>query len=301
MHSPIAHTPRSAAECRRKSRIRSLAVVLATGLTALSWNAGTYAQGVDPKEGRELFGQPSAKPRKKDGKAPDPKTAWTILIEAFRGEEGQRRAEQTLARIQTEGNLRDAYLERRGETWVIAYGRYVSPEDPAALADLERIKGIRIGEGLPYAAARLTPPLLAGTIPEYDLRNAKKHFGPDAAYTLQIGVYSREDKKLPSPAELTDIRRAAEEAAITLRREGDQAFYYHGPMRSTVTVGLFTEDDYDANQQSARLKQVRERYPYNLLNGKGIRRKMTMTTPSGQKTQVERIDPSMLVRVPEGE
>jgi len=84
-----------------------------------------------------------------------------------------------------------------------------------------------------------------------------------------------------------------------LRAEGDQAFYYHAPYRSMVTVGVFGESDFDATTtppiESRRLRQTREKFPHNLLNGKGIRE--TITNSAGQR--VTRLQPSSLVAIPE--
>ena len=61
-------------------------------------------------------------------------------------------------------------------------------------------------------------------------------------------------------------------AAAALREDGDRAFYYHGPHRSMVTVGLFTFDDDFIQEGKQRaygpgIEELREKYPYNLVNG----------------------------------
>jgi hypothetical protein len=230
---------------------------------------------------------------------------WTIVIVAFVGEGQAESAQLGLAKVQTEAGLRDAYLERRDKATVIAYGHYPSPDDGAAQADLDRIRTLKVDGGTPFAAALLTPPSpehLAGSLPELDLRNAKKLYGADKAlYTLQVAIYGRPDRSPATDAEIGEYRKAAEEAAVLLRRDGELAFYYHAPERSMVTVGVFGPEDYDPRnrpgQESYPLILARERNPLNLLNGKGIRERIPGA--QGDSEKAYRLQPSMLVAVPE--
>jgi hypothetical protein len=157
----------------------------------------------------------------------------------------------------------------------------------------------------PFSGAFLAPPTeIHGTMPEFDLSNAKKLNGDWVLYTLQVGVYSREDQKAATPAEMAEFRKTAEEAVVQLRREGEQAFYSHGPNRSMVTIGLFGTEDFDATSkfESPALRALRKRFPYNLQNGMGIKQRFTVTDPkTGQQMKKERIQPSGLVQVPDSE
>lgn len=251
-------------------------------------------------EGQQLFGPGKAK------SAPGQAPTWSIVIVAFRGDDRDAAAAKGLAKVKQETWLTDAYLERRGEASVVAYGHYDDPASKQARGDLERIKNMEVvvngAKTRPLSLAFLAPPeQISGTIPEYDLRNARKQ-DPDALYTLQIGVYSREDGKSASAAEQAEFRKTAEQAVVQLRHEGEMAFYYHGPHRSMVTVGLLGKDDFDPQApgvESAALKALRARYPYNLLNGMGIRRTTTMTNEA-TKAQVkkQKLESSALVGVP---
>ena len=223
---------------------------------------------------------------------------WTIVIAGFDKVTEVPLANAALARVRAQAGLEAAFLEERGKAVVVAYGKYPSLDAPAARADLERIRGLAVDGGTPFAGAMLAPPVfdaLPGTIPEYDLRNAKAQAGADkAAYTLQVGVYCRLDDQEPSPKELAEFRKAAEKAAVEMRRQGETAFYFHGPRRSMVTVGLFGVDDYDLRQSRLRspaIARLMERFPHNLVNGAGVKRKR-----SGQAEAV--MDPSFVVAVP---
>jgi hypothetical protein len=221
---------------------------------------------------------------------------WSIVLFTFSRETDAAKASETLAQVRSSG-LPEARLEERGPALVIAYGEYPSADSRAAKADLERVKAILINGGTPFIGAVLSPPpyeALPGTIPEYDLRNVPMRFGKDALYTLQVGVYCRVDDQEPTAKELGEFREAAERAVVELRRQGETAFYYHGPRRSSVTVGVFFEKDYnvrDPRTQSPVLVALRAKYPYNLANGAGLQR-----TQRGSERAV--MDPSFIVNIP---
>lgn len=186
---------------------------------------------------------------------------------------------------------------------MIAFGHYQSPDDPQARADLKKIRAIAVDGGFPFADAFLAPPsgeILRGANTEFDLRNARKnHGGKRAAYTLQVGAYARPDRKAPTPDELKEFRQAAEKAAAELRREGELAFYYHGPNSSSVTVGVFSAEDIDPKSPTGvppALKDARAKHPNHLLNGKGVNEK-TGVGPDGRP--VFRPQASMIVAVPD--
>lgn len=254
------------------------------------------------REGEAIFASPSARPGGTQAPAPGSE-AWSIVIAALEGEGAEAAARNLLAEIRARAGLTGAFVEARGNRYVVAYGSYSGPADRAAQTDLERIKAIEIDGVRPFLLAQLAPPIRAGTIPEYDLRNTRRLHGTWALYSLQVGVYSREDGRPPAADEMREFRRLAEEAVSQLRREGEEAFYYHGPNRSMVTIGLFGVDDFDPQSpggaQSPRLTALRERYPHNLLNGRGIRERREVTTAAGRPAVVQRLQPSFLVQIPD--
>ncbi|MFM9996427.1 MAG: hypothetical protein ACKVU4_11585 [Phycisphaerales bacterium] len=286
-----------------------LAATAALGAALGCGASGPRAAGGDrAAQGREVFGGAPANaaaggaPRAGGGVSDE---SWTILIEAFRGDDAEARARQLLDDVRSRGGLGEAYFERRGETTIVGVGRFSGPDDRRARAELERVKGITIGGARPFASARLMPPVVSGGTPEHDLRNARKFNGDWGAYTLQVGVYSREDGGVATAKEVAEFRRYAEDAAAKLRAEGELAFYFHGPSRSMVTIGVFARDEFDATasppSESPAIGALKKRFPHNLQNGRGIRRRLTLTAESGERTQIERIDPSALVMIPDSE
>ncbi|MCC6320957.1 MAG: hypothetical protein IT438_05905 [Phycisphaerales bacterium] len=224
---------------------------------------------------REVFGPAGSKPDATTSAA-DKSTGWTIVLAVFRGEEQGKLAELGAHKVQTEGRLPGAFVEKRGGATVVAYGRYDSSDAESVKEELKRIQQMEIGGQRPYEYAMLAPPLDKadpGTLPQYNLLQAHVRYGESALYTLQVGVYGRDDINQPKEADLKEVRRAAEQAALKLRQEGEEAFYYHGPRRSMVTVGVFDNKDFDPSAptfKSARLREAMKRHPNNLYNGAGI-------------------------------
>ena len=240
---------------------------------------------ISAEEGQDLFGGDS------DSISAD--DAWTIVLAAFRGEEAAQGAQFALARVVDEGRLKSARVERRGEAYLLTYGRFDGPSDPRVAAELKRVQELEMRGIKPFERALLTPPEPAGgRVPEYDLSQARAFYGSGYVYTLQIGVYGRDDGRPPSDSDRAEARRAAEEAVAVLRSEGEQAFYYHGPNFSSVTVGLFREDEVDpqTGMRSAPFYGLQAKFPYNLLNG--AQRTVRL---SGSRAQPQR---SALVAIP---
>lgn len=259
--------------------------------------AGAVAQSSVPRKpkddaakrretGRELFGPSSG-----EGAANEPgksDAGWCIVLEVHSGEGALARAQERLAPISIDVGRNDVYLRQTERGAAIVAGRYTAPDSAEARADLAAVRERVVSGKKPFSQAFLAPPPESsdpGKIPELNLEAAKVMFGPKAQYTLQIGVYEAEKRDV--------AKRAAEEGALRLRRDGELAFYYHGPQRSMVTVGVFHDRDFDASlrPKDAGLIGVQQRYPLNLLNGQ---------YPIIEKRpgQPERPQPSMLVRIP---
>ena len=261
------------------------------------------------EEGRDVFGRkvllngPSWN-TEQDGSVRVPKglgpDAWTIVLTAASTNDPKQSA-HLLEQVRTVGQLPDAFVMQRNGKPIIAVGGFENPTDTLAKLELERVRSIEIDGVFPYAHAFLAPPsgdLSRGTIPEYDLRNARAQYGSDIKFSLQIAVYGREDAVQASAEERRIFRETAEKAATTLRQSGELAFYYHGQTRSMVTIGVFTENDHRLDRgvviESPRLKALRLRHPKNLQNGRTIVEKVRSTNGGF----IERDQKSFLVSIP---
>lgn len=287
-----------------RDRVFTLLLIplLFSGLQSCA-NSGERPQrdpaAVNLDEGPAVFGKFGAAPGDATGdpsKAPEGAT-WTIVLATFRGQGHAAAAAAALPKIRAYSGLTAAFVETRGQdASLVGLGRFVEPGSSAALAELRRVRAIA-GSGTdgagakPFEGAFFAPPAGAaagasGARPEYNLTRAREQHGKGAFVTLQVGVYERTDLGATSAQDLAEIRAAAEQAAAQLRREGEEAYYYHGPRRSMVTIGAFPEEDV-TQKRSPAAAALRKRHPYNLLNGQGYK--------SGSSGQVRA---SEFVRVP---
>lgn len=231
-------------------------------------------------------------PRKSDAPASQsPAQAapqWTIVLGTFTGPDHQRLATEAAARITAETGLTGLRLELRGKGSVVTVGQFAEPDD-AARRELDRVRALKMNGAAVFAGAFLAPPPAGsdvGLSPRYHLQNAREEFGPAVRYTLQVAVYESPKKE--------EAMRAAEQAAVTLRREGESAYYYHGPQRSMVTIGAFAESEVGVNgaRPSPALEALQRRHPLNLLNGN---RPLVEKRAGSSKTTNQ---PSFLVEIP---
>ncbi len=302
-----------------RSSIRLALIVVACIASAAHAQSDTY------KPGKKTDTAPrAAKPAPKDDTKRDEgkkvfapgatnattRAGWSVVIAGFREDNRRELAEEGLRKFQAASGLTGAFVEDRGSVSVIAYGSFDNPTSKEAKSALEKVRSIEVTlddgrRGRPFAEAYLAPPAEAsGSIPEFDLRNARRT-NPDALYTLQVGRYGRVDTQPPSATEVAEFRKAAEEAVIRLRREGEQAFYFHGPSGSTITIGLFGKEDYspagaDGAQmsQSNAVQALRKRFPYNLVNGAGLKESVKSVDANGRPTKTQSLQTSRMVAVP---
>lgn len=217
---------------------------------------------------------------------------WTISLVPFAGPDAMSNAQKELAAMDQIPGLEDAYIIQRGNRAVVCIGKQPSPSSKEALSLLERVRSIRVGGRQPFETAFYIPPQ-GGAASDLELRSAKRIYGPSARYSLQVGVYGRADRQTPSESEIREARQAAEQAVRELRSQGELAFYSHGTVMSMVTVGVFGDEDIRGGM-SPRLRAVQERFPHNLLNGKGVSQRV-LTTDGVQQMVLQE---SFLVEIP---
>ncbi len=255
----------------------------------VSMDATGQPARVNPGEGREVFApkKPPIPPATAPGDAKSPAStprsdtgpkAWSIVLASFReGTDDEQRsaAERALGKIKTVPGLEGALLGTRPKAVLVLLGAFADPGAADAQALLKRVRETTAEGSKVFANAFFAPPaeeVNLGARPEHNLLTARDQYGRRAAATLQICVYGRRDLDKPGENELAEARRAAEDAAAALRRDGELAFYYHGARMSTVTVGVFSEDELKPGASPA-LDALKKRYPHNLYNGSGIREK----------------------------
>lgn len=218
------------------------------------------------------------------------RSTWAILLGVASGQGADRQAATLAALASKEAGLKDVTVERRGEGFAAIAGAYDEPGSAEAKRDLAKAREFTYQGGKPFEAAIMAAPAkrgAAGSQPEHDLRNARQFAGgARATKTLQVGIYGRTDYRKASADEIAEFRAAAEKAVRAIRAEGLPAFYYHGPERSTVTIGLFESGD------DPRIAQYRKLYPHNMVNGQKT------TTAKASERNIDVAQPSFIVGIP---
>jgi len=196
--------------------------------------------------------------------------SYTILCMTMRGAEGARTVELLAQSLRNVKGLdaKQVRTDSRGDMHRLFYGTYrgvphklTDQFAPPAEAkrDLALIRSLVTGQVQPFLLARIVEmPTPDVGPPEWNLKNAP------GIYTLQI-CYCFDKPDLPNRKEVAvAICRA-------LRKEGEEAWYFHGDRISIVTVGHFGESalirtpDGKVRYSDAviRLQNKREEFKYN--------------------------------------
>lgn len=210
-------------------------------------------------------------------------TQWAIHVLSFKGPARRRHAQSLIDQLKKQANLPDLWMNDDADQVHVYRGRYDDPASTTAQNDLRQTRMVKLDGEPAYQNAQLVPLGPAAAMATADPLDLRQHTG---MYSLQIGYYDE--------AFGPEFRQAAEQAAKTLRGQGDPAFYCHGPTRSMVTIGLFTDADFGRDGAvwiyGPAIKALQEKYPYNLGNGRTLIQKV-----NGQQAGEQQ---SFLVRVP---
>ncbi len=136
------------------------------------------------------------------------------------------------------------------------------------VGDVKKVKSLVIDDLQPFISAFLVPPdtLESGSDSPWSLASVRRQYGPEVRlYTLEVGVYEDPDREV--------ALRAAEEAVEVYRRQNEPAYFYHGPHRSSVTIGVLTEAqvDLEAPGFGPSVRELRLRHPHRAVNGLEVR------------------------------
>lgn len=266
----------SAQEAADRARIRGEASRVFADNRAFD-NADTARVFADPAEAGEA---PMTQPLSIDGsgapattgarapitteRTPSPGSdpdGWSIVLERIGGPSHAERARERASVIARALGRSDVRARTVGSGSAVVLGGYNGPEDPRAQRDLEYVKSLTSGGARPYAMAILVPPPVEqGDNTRYSLVEAAKGMEPIYTHTLQVAVYAGDEERR---------RSDAERYTTQLRRQGHEAYFFHGRRVSSVTIGAFTSRDFDLDTGvvSARLEKLQEEFPHNLYNG----------------------------------
>ncbi len=201
---------------------------------------------------------------------------WTIRCLELHGSRGLATVEQVAESLRHTPGIRadDVFVRQNRDGFArLYYGTYYRRLDrrtgrrtePAELRhDLDLLHELGVGDSrrlfLGAIAVRMPMPDVGN--PAWDLRRLA------ARYSLQVAVFEPTD-------EFFEYKQAAADYCKLLRDRGYEAYYYHAPASSSVTVGSFGSDaivvgaDGKTHYSDAvkQWQQKDELFKYNLLNG----------------------------------
>lgn len=206
---------------------------------------------------------------------------WSILLQEFAGTDQLQRADQLRTRLQREYRVPGLWVRQNGDKTGLYRGLYPRPDTDTARSDLRQTRMLSLDGARPYEDVQMLPLSAAarGASSPLDLRQFP------GMRSLQVAVYDSDFGP--------EFRHAAEDAVNALRKEGHEAYFYHGPNRSMVTIGLFDANDVsrdgDQDGYPPRARELQKLFPYNLVNGRTL-----LQSVSGQDAKPQ---PSFLVEV----
>jgi hypothetical protein len=155
----------------------------------------------------------------------DHKALADTYADALRRVEGLR---SNLVQVISEGDQSKLYYGRYKRRYEVATGQTTYKPDYAP--DLQRIRQLAIGGqgGRPFMLAMVEPLPVPSRYPQWDLA------GQAGRWSLHVAVFYNE-------GEMTSRRYAAEEYCAELRKQGEEAYFHHGAVKSSVAIGLFPE------------------------------------------------------------
>lgn len=187
---------------------------------------------------------------------------YAIELRTFDGEQRLKMARQLKQSLERTTGMPDVWYRDHEGAAIVYRGRYLNPESQAAQRDLQLTKLAVVEGWRPFKDAKIVS-LGQGdlALSDRDLR------GYPGMYTLQIGFYT--------DAAGSDYRRKAEQWVDKLRKDGEEAYFYHGPNMTNVTVGIYSQEDaYERDgaifRHSAIIRALKGKFPHNLGNGERV-------------------------------
>lgn len=211
---------------------------------------------------------------------------YSVLLKVFRGPNHMAEAKLYRDRLSSVRGWDGLVVMHQADHSELYWGRFRTPED--ARPSLQRAKDYRAQNGAVVFEMPLVVPLPGEQIgpPEWALKN-----NPET-YSLLVAVYVND-----AEAGYHGCQADAVKAVEALRAAGEQAWYYHEPGRSSVTIGSFgpravqyymtrlpTPPDAPASFEAPEVRRARivdpqlqalqRKYPLLAVNG---RRSQTVT------------------------
>jgi hypothetical protein len=217
---------------------------------------------------------------------------YTLYCQAVAGDQHVEQANAAKKQLVAMGSLKDWYIIHQEGESVIYYGFYRCIDDPKDRKETERAKGDlkKITEMMDQAGNKIFQHVLFVPVnepdptapPEWNLLNSGGY------WSVQIAAYKDSPKR----------KQAAVDAVREARKQGVQAYYYHGPTTSSVCIGAWPKEAVKDSNQGAVVAQDQVKdvlvLPQPLAEGQEIE----STNRAGDKVSViapktEIVDPSL--------
>lgn len=207
-----------------------------------------------------------------------PQRQLTIVMVEYKGDAAAASAHR-LAKELTAQGLPETFVVEGSDYASVCVGRYESWKDPAADAMLKRVRLIRDAQGqYPFLGVLLMPVPEPRPATEWPLEKAK------GVFTLHVASWE-------SPGRMA----AAQQYAEDLRSRGYEAYVYHGPRLSMVTLGAYGAGIFDdpskVGKPGAKPK-ITDPKVLDLIT------KFPRMRLEGQETPADAHVPTQLVKVP---
>lgn len=238
-------------------------------------------------------------------KAGSDEDVWAIRCLSLRGPNRFRLAQNYADALKKVAGLRPDLVQvfHEADESTLYYGRYRRVYDarkqtesfrPDHLRDLNLIRQLSMNVQDPVVGSRVVWPFGLATMdalptgrgehPEWELSKAPGY------YSLQVAVFY-------NTGEMRRRKYAAEEYCKLLREQGEEAYYHHGSVNSSVCIGAFPEEAIQTFQETdpltgiirvrskivdERMLALQRKHPHNLHNGSTFY-EVTRDPRTGQK------------------
>jgi len=207
------------------------------------------------------------------GSSAGPST-WSIALAQFQGSNHQTAAQQQAQQYAAQTGLDGFSAVNAGPRSYVYFGEYDDPKSDAARQDLARLQQLRRRGRFHPQSIGMSPraqPVSAGSAstgrPQWNLARVSNE---KTIYTLQVASFNEDYEG--------DRRKAAEQYTAKLRQQGEDAYFYHGPHESLVTIGLFGHAAVKVIQEAGPQRgqtvyhpyitdELQERHPHVRVNG----------------------------------
>ena len=223
---------------------------------------------------------------------------FTIHLYRYEGADHAERVVKGKDAAEKLAGWKGVFIVHEDNISTLYWGRYASRN--AARDDLRRAKRWRTPDNNRPFQLQSYIAAYPGDEPgkaEWNLRKAR------GAYTVLVEVYFN-DKM----TKIRDRKRIAAQRCEELRDKGEQAYYYHGPANSLVTIGLFDESAIKMTRKRMKggtrevveriipqMRSILMRHPYLYENG----RRTEIWVPNLKTGKPQWIDrPTYPVRLP---